>query len=204
MGQYRKKPLSWIFVSRMMGIIFFLIVVVLANFLTYYVTNSFYISCVTFLNENFWLLIILAVTLLVGDIFGVFSFPLNLPAPIIKAIGSVFFIVFVLHMIGWVDSIAATDFHTPFWYISFILVPLVFLIVLATGYYYILRQLGRGPGAQYKVADEIFNGDSEYTDPTLRPLPDAKSWEEIGGELRLMVFDIIHRFRADIRRKNKK
>ena len=41
MWQYRKKPLSWVFVSRMIGIICFLIIVVLANILTYYVSNTF-------------------------------------------------------------------------------------------------------------------------------------------------------------------
>lgn len=203
MGQYGKKPLSWIFVSRMMAIICFLIVVVLANFLTYYVTNPFYNSCVTFLNENFWLLIIIAVILLAGDIFGVFAFPLNLPSPIIKAIGSVFFIAFILRVIQWVDSFAGTDFYNSFYLIliSFFVVPIVFLIVLAVGYYFIFRQLGHGPGAQYYGVEEISNASSEYTDPTLRPLSDAKSWEDIGGEFREMVYDIIHRFRADIRRK---
>ena len=202
MWPYRKKPLSWVFVSRMIGIICFLIIVVLANILTYYVTNSFYNSCVTFLNENFWLLIIIAVTLLVGDIFGVFAFPLNLPAPIIKAIGSVFFIFFVLRVIQWVDSIAATNFYTPSWYIAFLVVPLIFLIVLASGYYAILRQLWWEPKRKADEGSADTQVYSEYRDSAEQPVTDAKSWEEIGKELRLMLFDILHRFREDIR-KNK-
>jgi hypothetical protein len=202
MWPYRKKPLSWVFVSRMIGIICFLIIVVLANILTYYVTNSFYNSCVTFLNENFWLLIIIAVTLLVGDIFGVFAFPLNLPAPIIKAIGSVFFIFFVLRVIQWVDSIAATNFYTPSWYIAFLVVPLIFLIVLASGYYAILRQLWWEPKRKADEGSADTQVYSEYRDSAEQPVTDAKSWEEIGKEFRLMLFDILHRFREDIR-KNK-
>ncbi|MGA2913875.1 MAG: hypothetical protein ABSE07_10205 [Methanoregula sp.] len=186
----------------MIGIICFLIIVVLANILTYYVTNSFYNSCVTFLNENFWLLIIIAVTLLVGDIFGVFAFPLNLPAPIIKAIGSVFFIFFVLRVIQWVDSIAATNFYTPSWYIAFLVVPLIFLIVLASGYYAILRQLWWEPKRKADEGSADTQVYSEYRDSAEQPVTDAKSWEEIGKEFRLMLFDILHRFREDIR-KNK-
>jgi hypothetical protein len=181
-----------------MAIIFFLIVVVLANFLTYYVLNPVYHSGVTFLNENIWLLIIIAIVLLVADIFGVFAFPLNLPSPIIRAIGSVFFIVFVLRLIQWVDTIASTNLYTPFSLISVLVVPFVFLVILASGYYHILRQLWREPTGEYKEGDET---GGEYYDSTMQPLSDAKSWEEIGGEFRLMLYDIIHRIRADIRRK---
>ena len=198
MGQNRNRPLSWIFVSRMMAIIFFLIVAVLANFLTYYVSNPVYHSGVMFLNENIWLLIIIAIVLMVADIFGVFSFPLNLPSPIIRAIGSVFFIVFVLRLILWVDTIGSTNLYTPFSLISVIVVPFVFLVVLASGYYHILRQLWREPKGEYEEGDEA---GGEYYDSTMQPLSGARSWEEIGGEFRLMLYDIIHRFRADIRRK---
>ena len=32
-------------------------------------------------------------------------------------------------------------------------------------------------------------------------LSDAKSWEEIGIEFRLMLYDLMHRFRQEIKRK---
>jgi hypothetical protein len=200
MGQYRKKPLSWIFVSRTIGIITFLIIVVLANLLTYYVSNSLYNSSVTFLNENFWLLIIIAVILFVGDVFGVFAFPLNLPGPFISAIGSVFFIFFLLRAIQWVDTIAATNIAAPFLLISFLLVPLVFLIVLVSGYYAILQELSWQPEMEGDDSSDTFIGYSEYYESAAHPVTDAKSWEEIGGEFRMMVYDIIHRFREDIRK----
>jgi hypothetical protein len=198
MGQSRNKPLSWIFVSRMMGIICFLIVVVFANFLINYITNPYYHSAVALLNENVWLLIIIALLLLVADIFGVFSFPLNLPAPLIRAMGIVFLIVFLLRVIQWGDTLAATNLYPPFSLISVIIVPFVFLIVLISGYYHILWQLWREPAIEYEESEEV---DGEYYDTTLQPLSDARSWEEIGEEFRLMLYDIIHRFRADIRRK---
>jgi len=157
-----------------------------------------YHSGVTLLNENVWLLIIIALVMLVADIFGVFEFPLNLPAPIIRAIGSVFLIVFILRVIQWGDTIAVTNLYPPFSLISVIIVPFVFLIVLASGYYHILRQLWREPESEYEEGEEE---EGEYFDVTLQPISDAKSWDEIGGEFRQMLYDIIHRFRADIRRK---
>jgi hypothetical protein len=198
MGQKRNRPLSWIFVSRMMAIICFLIVVVLANILTYYVSNPAYHSGVTLLNDNIWLLIIIAVVLLVADVFGVFAFPLNLPSPVIRAIGSVFLIVFFLRVVQWVDTIGTTNLYAPFSLVSVIVVPFVFLVVIASGYYHILRQLWREPEIEYEEYEEE---DGEYYDQEMQPFSDARSWEEIGGEFRMMIYDIIHRFRADIRRK---
>ena len=198
MNRYRNRSLGWVFVSRMIGIICFLIVVVLANILTYYVANSVYHSGVDFMNKNFWLLILIAVILLVSDLFGAFPFPLNLPAPIIKAIGSVFCIAFILRVFQWVDTVTAMNLYPAFWFVSFLVVPLVFLIVLATGYFKIMRRLWRQPNLDGEtginvVQQEPFE-DSEYL------LSDVKSWEEIGAEFRMMLYDIIHRFREEIKK----
>jgi uncharacterized membrane protein len=201
MVQHRKKPLSWVFVSRMIGIICFLIIVVLANILTYYITNSLYNAGVTFLNDNFWLLIIIVVVLLAADISDAFSFPFNLPAPLIRAIGSVFLILFVLRVIQFVDNNALTNFYTPSWYLAFLIVPLVFLVVLISGYYTILRQLWWQPKLQSEEGNATIVVHDDYQYQADHPVTDAKSWEEIGIEFRLMLFDIIHRFREDIRRK---
>ena len=204
MWQYKKKPLSWVFVSRMIGIICFLIIVVLANILTYYVSNDFrvYHLGVTFLNENFWLLILITVILLAADIFDAFPFPFNLPSPLVRAIGSVFCIAFILRGIQWLDTVAGTNLYTQFWLIlvSLLIVPLIFLIVLTSGYYAILRQLSWQPKIDEVGYDTLVVHD-EYQYQASQQVTDAKSWEEIGIEFRLMLFDILHRFREDIRKK---
>jgi hypothetical protein len=201
MWQYRKKPLSWVFVSRMIGIICFLIVVVLANILNYYVANSLYKSGVIFLNDNFWLLVLIAVILLAADILAAFSLPFNLPAPLIRAIGSVFCIAFILRAIQWVDIVAATNLYTPFWWVSFLVVPLIFLVVLISGYYVILRQLWWRSKQKSEAGNDTIVVSDENPDRAAQPVTDAKSWDDIGIEFRLMLFDILHRFREDIRKK---
>jgi hypothetical protein len=203
MGQNRNRPLSWIFVSRMIGIICFLIVVVLANILNLVYVSSppVYHSGVTLLNENFWLLILVAIIFLVADLFGAFPFPLNLPAPIIRAFGSVFCIAVIQIIFQWVDGISGTTLYQFFWLSSFILVPLVFLIVLASGYYEIMRQLWWQPKLEHETGSDTLVLHEEPPGQSTQTVSDAKSWEEIGREFRLMLFDIIHRFREDIRKK---
>ena len=198
MGRYRNKSLGWVFVSRMIGIICFLIFVVLANILTYYVASPIYHSGVTFINGNFWLLVLIAVILLVSDLFGAFPFPLNLPAPIIKAIGSVFCIAFILRVFQWVDTVTAMNLYPAFWFVSFLVVPLVFLIVLATGYFEIMRRLWKQPNLDVDNCENVVH--QEPFEDSEHLVSDVKSWEEIGAEFRMMLYDIIHRFREEIKK----
>jgi hypothetical protein len=184
----------------MIGIIGFLIVVVLANILTYYVSNPLYNAAVQFVNGNFWLLLLIAIILFVGAIFGAFPFPLNLPAPIIMAIGSVFCIAFFLRVFQWVDSVATTNLYSMFWLLSFLIVPLVFIIVLASGYFRIMRQLWWQPRTDRTDDDQVIHENHPGVSPAGR-VNDNKSWEEISGEFRLMLYDILHRFREEINRK---
>ena len=198
MSRYRNRSLGWVFVSRMIGIICFLIAVVLANILTYYVTSPVYHSGVNFINGNFWLLLLIAIIMLVADLFGAFPFPLNLPAPIIRAFGSVFCIAFVLSVFQWVDRYFGTNLYQFFWVLAFLVVPLVFLIVLATGYFEIMRRLWWQPNLDADNGARVVH--QEPIEETKQPVSDAKSWEEIGAEFRMMLYDIIHRFRQEIKK----
>ena len=197
-----KRSLGWVFISRMMGIICFLIVVVLANILTFYVSNPTYHAAVQFLNINFWLLLIIGIILFVGDIFRAFPFPLDLPYPVIKAIGSVFVIAFILRIFEWVDHITTNSLYHYFWLISFVIVPLVFIVVIISGYYEILNELWARSKFEPDAAN-IDGAEIPVAASSPQPQTNAKSWDEIGAEFRLMLYDIIHRFREEIHRKNR-
>lgn len=198
----RSHSLGWVFATRMIGIICLLIAIVLANILMHYVENPIFTSGVTFINENFWLLVLIALILMVGDVFTAFPFPFNLPAPIITAFGSVFFIMFLLRIFEWTDMVTSTTLSSVFSLLAPILATVVFLIVLVSGYYAILRGLwfqsraGEVPyGGQVAGAPGPTGQEAESGEVT-----DAKSWEEIGAEFRLMLYDVINRFREEIRK----
>jgi len=192
----KQHSLGWVFVSRMIGIICFLIVVVLANILKYYVTSPLYHSGVDFLNLNFWLLLLIGIIIFVADIFGAFPFPLNLPAPIIKAIGSVFIIAFVLRIFEWVDTTTGNNIYHYFWLLSFVIVPVVFIIVLVAGYYEIICDLW----AKEKLREKA-EGIAAAEESCSREPSSPKSWEDISAEFRMMLYDLIHRFREEIGRR---
>ncbi|MFA5236392.1 MAG: hypothetical protein WC362_00875 [Methanoregula sp.] len=194
----KQHSLGWVFVSRMIGIICFLIVVVLANILKYYVASPLYHSGVGFLNLNFWLLLLIGIIIFVADIFGAFPFPLNLPAPVIKAIGSVFIIAFVLRVFEWVDTTTGNSIYHYFWLLSFVIVPIVFIIVLLAGYYEIICDLWAK--ARIREASDVVVAGEMGSATSPPAASSSKSWEDIGAELRLMLYELLHRFREEIRR----
>ncbi len=193
----KQHSLGWVFVSRMIGIICFLIVVVLANILTFYVQSPLYHSGVDFLNLNFWLLLIIGIIIFVADIFAAFPFPLNLPFPLIKAIGSVFIIAFVLRILEWVDRMTSNNLYHLFWLLSFVIVPLVFILVIVTGYYEIICDLWARSKLN-RPKPELADDSSLAHNGTSNKEP--KSWEDVGAEFRMMLYEIIHRFREEIRK----
>jgi hypothetical protein len=198
MVRCRRQPFGWVFISRMIGIICFLIIIVSANILASVVSNPLLKDGVSFLNSNFWLLLLIAIIILIGDLFSALPFPLNLPGPIIKAIGSAFGFAFILKLFQWVDGVTATNIYAGFLPLTFLIIPLVFLIVLACGYYEILRQLW---WVQKGVPDDDGQVVQEVSPPvTQECATSVKSWDEIGAEFRMMVYDLIHRFRQEIRK----
>ena len=193
MRWFGEKSLGWVFVTRMIGILTFLIVIVLANIL-----KSIYPGCapvVEFLNANFWLLLLIGIILFIAEIFTAFPFPLDLPAPIIRAFGSVFIITFLLAVVRWL--IVSAEINNLFQILSILVAPIVFLLILATGYYEILRRLfrtGLTNGAASATPDPTIGTPRAATNENV-----VRSWDDVGVEFRMMVYDILHRFREEIR-----
>jgi hypothetical protein len=187
----------------MMTIICFLIVMVLAKILTTVTTpeGPFQNAADGILFSNFWLILFILIILFIADIFSTFKFPLNLPAPIIRAFGSAFCIAFILIVFQWVDNTYGTTVSQFFWLIPSLIVPLVFLIVLVTGYYVIFRQLSEQSTTESEDGSDTILVNGERYVSADQPISDARSWEEIGTEFRVMLYDIFHRIREDIRIK---
>ena len=203
MVNYQKKPLSWIFVSRMMAIICFLIIVVLATIFMTVTTpdGTFQKAADGLLFSNFWLLLFILFILFVADIFGTLAFPLNLPAPIFRAFGSAFCITYILIVFQWIDDNYGSAISQFSWLVPSFIVPLVFLIVLISGYYVIFRQLSEQPEKEVEDVSDTLMVQGERYESAAQLTSDARSWEEIGEEFRGMIYDIFHRIREDIRIK---
>ncbi len=136
MGERKKESIAEVLVSRVVGIVVFLIVLGILNILAgAYVRIPIFLQVVEFLNANLGLLILISVIFLVGDLFGALPLPLNLPGPIFGAFGAVLLVIFIARFFLFFAGI--TDLEFFFVFEKVLALPvylLVFIIALIAGY----------------------------------------------------------------------
>ncbi len=128
-GMGRKGSLAGILVSRLTGIILFLILIGVLNvFADVYVGNPVFLRVVAFLNANVGFLILIAVIFLLGDLFCTLVFPLNLPGPIFGALGAVFVVAFIFRVFMLASDMTGIEVFRIF---SGTLAHLIYVLVFA-------------------------------------------------------------------------
>lgn len=136
------KSAASVIISRLIGFIIFVILLVIANVLVSYFNNSTFTGIVYFLNSNLLYIILITILLLLGELFGVLVFPFNLPSPLFNAVGAVFIVNFAFNLIKLVFQLINVNENLPFDMLNVILSTLVFLIIIIIGYVAILSSVG--------------------------------------------------------------
>lgn len=130
-----------ILISRLFGLLCFLIVLYILDYSRRYTDSELYSSCVFFLKENTTLIIFMGVVYAAGEIFGALTFPLNLPAPIINAVASVFLADFLFRILFFVGEVTDERIFRVFSLYKDYVFPIIFIAVLIGGYALIFAQL---------------------------------------------------------------
>jgi len=130
----KRKSILKVAVSRIVGLIVFLIVLFLLNMLTFAVSFHLLDQVVIFLNTNLVLILFMSVVVGLGEIFGVMKFPYNLPAPLVNACGAVLIVAFIFQLMFFVFMLGHIPLVGLFRFLQYLIYPLVFIIVLIVGY----------------------------------------------------------------------
>jgi hypothetical protein len=135
MGERRKESVVGVLISRVIGLVIFLILLGILNILAGdYVQSPIFLQIVAFLNANLGLLILITVIFLVGDLFGALTFPLNLPGPVFGAVGAVFLVMFLFRLFSLVGELTGVGLFALFKTFALPVYVLVFIIALIGGY----------------------------------------------------------------------
>lgn len=106
----------------------------LLNLLTDYIPSQTFHIIVGFINTQSLLLLAFMIILLLGNIFGEFSFPLNVPAPLLNALDSILIIEFAFNLWEFIVASLGKSINFPAFTLQIILSVLVFVIVIIVGY----------------------------------------------------------------------
>jgi hypothetical protein len=136
-ARHDREPLPWLILHRIIGIIIFLILVVVLNYLAGTTEIAAVRIIAAFLIDNFWLILLFSLIFLVADIFFALPFPVNIPAPFLNAGGAVL-----------ADTLTGVEIFGIFAEFAPFLKALVFVVVLVAGLAEIIwpgRVHGRAP-----------------------------------------------------------
>ncbi len=188
-SSYRSIPI--IVLQRLFGLILFLVLLYVANHLAFFTENPLNYQIIQFLNNNIWLIIVMSIVFLFGEVFNALIFPFNLPAPLFNASASVLLVAFLFRIFSLIDIILDEQILLIFNRIAFIVYPLVFMMVLIGGYIAILVKLSKTDES------ESLQG-KKYKEKTREML----TWENVGDEFKQTIFDLLTLMRQSINKKN--
>lgn len=184
----RQSPIR-IVIHDIVSFIVFLIILGFLNISLDFFDSNILFEVVRLLNNNIWLIFVFSVIFTIGEVFGSFRFPGNLPAPIFNAIGSIFLLNFlfkIFRLVGNLSEINTFDNLSksfPFLY------PIIFLLVLLGGYISILS------GASWESPKK-----KKTTTSTSK---EEISWDDVGNEFKEMLYEAFHSARESIKQNKK-
>ncbi len=124
------KSVLGIVLSKLGGLLLFLIFLAIANAFTAIISSPAYNSFVQFLNNNIGIILLFSIIFFVGGLFSILSFPFDLPYPIFNSFGSAYIIVFLFRLIGFLGGFYPSLLSLmPFRGIFLFLVPLIILVI---------------------------------------------------------------------------
>ncbi len=187
MRVWRRRSIIWTVLSTFVGILAFLVLLAILDFSFGTSANVVIQGLISLLKGDFYLLIVIALILMTGEIFDRFTFPLNLPAPLFQALASVFLVIFIFDVFRFLNDITGANIYQNLEILRILLSILIFLIVFTGGYFKIFGDL------------LLMGKQRELQGEPAASSPDAKTWDDIGNEFRQLIFDVLQRMREEIR-----
>jgi len=116
------------------GIGAFVLIFYILKELIPFVSFDIYENVVMFIEINLVQILIFLGMFLLADVLGTLRFPMNIPAPVLNAVGSFLAILFTLRVFQYIDIALEMGVYARYEWIKYIIIPVVFVLILVTGY----------------------------------------------------------------------
>ena len=179
------KSITWIILSQLGGLLFFLILLLIVNNLSNNITNETFIQTINFINNNLNIIIILSIILFLGELFSAFIFPFNLPYPIFNALGSIFLVTFIFRIFAQIPTTAQITQQITYYHQSE-LILLIATIVLIVGYI------------------KIFTPSQTPKEKTSTKTNQPTNWSDVENEFRELILFFSKKIRNTTKKNSKK
>jgi hypothetical protein len=128
------KNVIGVFLGQLFGMLIFLVILGLLNFLVPYVDTLVFSNIVCFLNSNLLIILLFGLFFMVAGMFFSLVFPFNLPAPLFSSFGSIFLVTFIFNVLSFISLNLGLEMGVFLDNFYFIILTIVFVIVFISGY----------------------------------------------------------------------
>jgi len=180
----KNKTVLSITLSRLIGLVVFLLILGLLNLIPF--NSLINLQVVHLLNQNLGIIIIFSVLFYLGELFFVFRFPLNIPAPIFNAMGGIILVGFIFQMLNMAGEVLSLDIFIAFKFLEHLASSLVFLMVIIFGYIKIFIDL-KPKNKQEKKKRKVKQKDIE--------------WEDVGNEFKIAAYNLASTIKENLEPK---
>jgi len=189
-----KKTVFGLTIGKIFGLLIFLLVLTAANYFN--VDKMLNISVIEFLNSKLGLMIGFSVMLYLGELFFLFTFPGNLPAPIFNAIGGVLLTGFIFDILYAVAKPASFIF----WILEPIALILVLVLTIIVGY---VRVFGSIVPTKEKE-DKPKKEQKPIKPKKKKSKKNDVDWKDIGGEFKMALYNLASTMKDALEPKKEK
>jgi len=192
----QKRSIGLVVISRLAGLIIFLLALIAANVLGPSIGVPSLLSVIGFLNANLAIILALFAFLLAGEALGAMPFPFNLPAPVANAIGGALLVAFLFSLFPLIDQLSGTSASAGLAGLQTTCTVVVFSFVLVFGYAFLFAcRLFHGPACPNWREQERAEREEHWLHREKR----RREWREIGDEFRGLLLDSFRRAREELR-----
>lgn len=192
----QQKSLLKTILPHLIGLAIFIVILLLVN-MTINTDNQTVLETIQFFNDNLAIIVSITILFMTADIMLTFELPFNLSAPVFSAIGSVLVVYLVFKILDLLDELLKANIFDSLSWIKWIVYPIVFVIVLISGYLSMLFGLLAAP---LKTRDET----TKQKMINITPKKKSRSWDDVGDEMKNLFYDIFSGLRKKVKSKQKK
>ncbi|MBS3140986.1 hypothetical protein J4405_02470 [Candidatus Woesearchaeota archaeon] len=129
-----KKPITHILFSQLVGLLVFIVLLLVANYINEFISSNISDLILGFLNSNVGLLVVISLIFLIAEIFFALDFPFNLVGPLFNAVSSVLLVGFLVDLLLLSNVLIKQDVFSFVKNFEGLISLFVFFIVLIVGY----------------------------------------------------------------------
>lgn len=189
----KQRGLLWKVFSSLFWLVALVFIAYLLNLGLQSMNSLLYSKFVYFVNSNVAYIILLVLISFIGELIYLLNFPFDTPAPLFKAVSGMMVVSFVFRAFLFLDGVFKTNIYGTLTHFSDLIYFVVMTVILVAGYIMVFYVKRKGSEVESERIEKKEERKVRYKEMgEVKEEGKGISWEEIGGEVRMAIYNLFH------------